>query len=305
IIFTVGLTLLTYPFFSDLLGIPRSYLLYIVPSISMPILILGLLFLTIAIVRRRVRTVLGSVSGFLICLGAGATLAVGLYDHDYPTLAIFTAVLAFSLLGLIGSSEVEIDEKWNAILWSPIPPSLGAIALFYLRIQAIRIEATIAAFLIVGLLVVSLYLALTYVRIMPIKIRAPLWTSLSIMSGLLAYFSSFMVEWYFEASVFFCFFVASWFLFPVTGRERIQLFYSPLFFSVTGFAFSSVFGYDIQSVMLAFTVLFFFISRDIKEREVERAQLVYYRIGILILVFVCLALFVLTASLELLELVAA
>ena len=53
--FSVGLGILSYPFFSELMSMPLGGLLYAVPSITIPTLILGLLLMVMAIFRRRVK----------------------------------------------------------------------------------------------------------------------------------------------------------------------------------------------------------------------------------------------------------
>ncbi len=301
IAFSVGLGIVSYPFFSELMSMPQGGLLYAVPSITIPTLILGLLFMTMAIVRRRVRSTLGSISGFLISSGAGITIAVALYEKGYWYLALFTAILAFCFLGLIIQVEAVIDEKYTSVLFVPIPISVGSIILYYLLIPAISIEAKFTAFVLATLVVVLIFLASTYFNIIPSKIRGALWIALSVNSGLAAYFSSYMAYYDEVASIYLCFFIASWILYPVTGRKQPQLFYAPLFFSLTGFAFSIFLGTTIQSLLLAIATLLYFVSRYVKEEEQTRPNLVYLRIVILITLVVCLALFGLLFSMGLMQ----
>ncbi|MBE0525502.1 MAG: hypothetical protein IH631_01065, partial [Candidatus Thorarchaeota archaeon] len=76
--------ILSYPFFSEFLNMPIVGFLYVLPSFSFPTMILGLMLLFIGIVRRKVKSSFGSVSGFLSVFGFGVTAFCGLYENGYP-----------------------------------------------------------------------------------------------------------------------------------------------------------------------------------------------------------------------------
>ncbi len=293
-VFTVTLAIATYPFFSELMNMPSVGFLYPVPSVSIPMMILGLMLLAVAIVRRRVKSRFGTVSGFLSAVGFGISATVGLYDNGHPYLAVFVAVFCVCLTGLIIREEIEISEEYVAIFWVPIPLSISSITFYYLYTIANTLEAQILAVFLAIFPAICLFLVSTLFGWIPKKMRNTLWTTLSVLSGLIAYLSSYLAVYPFLASVYLSVLIAALVLFPVTGRKMTQLFLAPVAFAVTGFAFTFVLGEFYQSLLLGLAAFLLFISRFLKRRERENPQLVYIRLAVLVALVISIALFVVT-----------
>ena len=77
----------------------------------------------------------------------------------------------------------------------------------------------------------------------------------------------------------------------------IHLFFAPLFFALTGFAFTFLFGEFYQNLLLALASALFFVSRFVKEKRDERPDLGYIawiRVALLITLLLAVGVFVLS-----------
>jgi len=297
VVFVVIFGFVSYPFFSELLNMPIVGFLYIVPSFSFPTMLLGLLLLFIGIVRRKVKTSFGSVSGFLTILGFGVTAFCGLYDNGYPYLAVAMTVLSICLLALIVRREVDVGDEYFLAAWIPIPLSVSAILLYYLYLPAVTIEAQVLAVLLSLFPALCLFIASAYASWIPKNLITPLWIILSLLSGLIAYLSSYLAVFPPLATIYLSVFIASIVMYPVTGRKMIHLFFAPLFFSLTGFAFTFMVGEFYQSLLLALASALFFVSRFVKEKRDESPDKIYIawlRVAILIVLLLAVGVFVVT-----------
>ncbi|MGY5880205.1 MAG: hypothetical protein RTV31_08140 [Candidatus Thorarchaeota archaeon] len=300
VVFVLIFGILSYPFFSELLNMPIAGFLYIVPSFGFPTMILGLLLLFIAIVRRKVKSNFGSVSGFLTVIGFGATAFCGLYDNGYPYLAVAVTILSICLLALILRRELDVGDEYFIGAWVPIPLSVTAIILYYLFVPAVTLEAQILAVLLSLFPACCMYVASAYLSWIPKKLTTPLWIVLSLLSGIIAYLSSYLTFFPSLAAIYLSVFIASFVLYPVTGRKMIHLFFAPLFFALTGFAFTFLFGAVYQNLLLALASALFFVSRFVKEKRDERPDLGYLawlRLVVLVTLLLCVGLFVATVVL--------
>ncbi len=289
--------IISYPFFSELLNMPIVGFLYVVPSVSFPTMILGLMLLFIGIVRRKVESSFGSVSGFLSVIGFGATAFCGLYDNGYPYLAVTATILAICLLALILRRELDVGDEYLVGTWIPIPLTVTAILLYYLYFPAVTLEEQILAILLSAFPACCLYIASTYVSWIPKTVRTPLWIALSLLSGSIAYLSSYLAVFPPLATIYLSVFIASIVMYPVTGRKMIHLFFAPLFFALTGFAFTFLFGQFYQNLLLALASALFFVSRFVKEKRDESPEKVYLawlRVAILIALLLAVAVFVIS-----------
>ncbi|MBY8998148.1 MAG: hypothetical protein KGD60_10475 [Candidatus Thorarchaeota archaeon] len=295
IAFVTVFGIISYPFFSELLNMPIVGFLYIVPSFSFPAMILGLLLLFIGIVRRKVKSSFGSVSGFLSVFGFGVTAFCGLYDNGYPYLAVTFTILSICLLALILRRELDIGDEYFIGAWIPIPLSVTAILLYYLYIPAVTLEAQILAVLLSLFPACCLYIASAYVSWIPKILKSPLWIVLSLLSGTIAYLSSYLAVFPPLATIYLSVFIASIVMFPVTGKKMTHLFFAPLFFALTGFAFTFLFGELYQNLLLALASALFFVSRFVKEKRDERPDLGYIawiRVAILLALLLAVGVFV-------------
>jgi hypothetical protein len=297
IAFVVIFAILSYPFFSELLNMPIVGFLYVIPNISFPTMILGLMLLFIGIVRRKVKSSFGSVSGFLSILGFGMTAFCGLYENGYPYLAAAFTVLSICLLALILRRELDVGEEYFLGGWIPIPLSVMAIILYYLYIPSIALEGQILAILLSAFPACCMYIASSYVSWVPISARKPLWILLSVLSGTIAYLSSYLAFFPPLAAIYLSVFIASFVMYPVTGRKMIHLFFAPLFFALTGFAFTLLFGEFYQNLLVALASALFFVSRYVKEKRDEHPNLIYIawiRVAILVVLLLCVGVFVIS-----------
>ena len=74
-----------------------------------------------------------------------------------------------------------------------------------------------------------------------------------------------------------------------------HLFFAPLSFAITGFAFTFIFGEFYQNLLLALASALFFVSRFVKEKRDERPDLGYIawlRVAILIALLLAVGVFV-------------
>ena len=287
--------IINYPFFSELLNMPIAGFLYIVPSFSFPTMLLGLMLLFIGIVRRKVKSSFGSVSGFLSVLGFGATAFCGLYENGYPYLAVAITILSLCLLALILRRELDVGDEYFIGAWIPIPLCVTAILMYYLYFPAVTLEAQILAILLSVFPACCLYIASAYASWIPKILRTPLWIVLSLLSGSIAYLSSYLAVFPPLASIYLSVFIASIVMYPVTGRKMTHLFFAPLSFAITGFAFTFIFGEFYQNLLLALASALFFVSRFVKEKRDERPDLGYIawlRVAILIALLLAVGVFV-------------
>lgn len=287
--------IISYPFFSELLNMPIVGFLYVIPNISFPTMILGLMLLFIGIVRRKVKSSFGSVSGFLSVLGFGVTAFCGLYENGYPYLAVAFTVLSICLLALIFRRELDVGDEYFLGAWIPIPLSVMAIVLYYLYIPSIALEGQILAILLSAFPACCMYIASSYASWIPKTVRTPLWIILSLLAGTIAYLSSYLAFFPPLAAIYLSVFIASFVMYPVTGKKMIHLFFAPLFFALTGFAFTFLFGELYQNLLLALASALFFVSRFVKEKRDERPDRVYIawiRVAILITLLLSVGVFV-------------
>jgi hypothetical protein len=301
LLFVVVIAVLSRPLFSELLNMPTDGLFYEVPGFTIPTAIIGLLMLFIAIVRRRVRTRLGLLSGLYAAFGGGVTAIVFLFDHGYQVLSLFSGIIAVCGTGLMLKGELRLDPRRITMLWMPIPPSISA-SLFYYMLPA---SATPDSFLLAMLLSFTptfmLYLLSTTVNWIQKDYRELLWSLLAVMTGVIAYLGSYILiipPFDQVAGIYLGVFVASIIMYPVTARSARQLFLSPLFFALTGFAYTFVLGPVYQSLLLATAAFLLFVSRYIKEKEAANPRLVYLRLIVLISLVASIVAFGITTGLE-------
>ncbi|MHA1903630.1 MAG: hypothetical protein ACW968_06840 [Candidatus Thorarchaeota archaeon] len=297
VIFTVLFGILSRPFFSELINMTQGGLFYEVPSFSVPLLILGMLLLAVAIVRRKVRTPYGSMSGTLGLIGLGITITVALYDYGYAYNSVFVAILSFCFTGLAMRSAIGLGRRWIALFWSPIPICIAAISLqfFYSPTESIRNQMFAVSLAI--LIAAFLYLSSSYSKWISSTSIKPTWIILAGLAGIVIFLAPFTNEFPLLASIYLSVLIASIVMFPATGRSMKQIFLSPLFFSLTGFAFMFVFGELYQSLLLALAASLLFVSLYIKEKEVENPKLVYARIAVLLILVSCIAIFAVSVAL--------
>ncbi|TXT55628.1 MAG: membrane protein of unknown function [Candidatus Thorarchaeota archaeon] len=289
--FTITIAVFSFPFFSELVAMPPTGSLYVVPSISLPMSILGMMLLVIAIIRRQVKTSFGSVSLFLISIGLGATTASWLTEYGEFLLAGSLGILALSIAGLVVISEADKTQKWRTIFWVPIPAALGVILLDRLLIAAVTLDIQILVFTLSVLATSVLYTISTSLGYLPKKLGNPLWITKSISLGVIVYIASQLATFSLVASGYLTIVMASIVLFPVIGKDSKYVFFSLLFFGVTGFAYTSVFGIFLQSLMLALAVSFLFFALFIREKEKDNPNLVYLRLVVLIALVASIAIF--------------
>ncbi|MFX1471536.1 MAG: hypothetical protein ACFFBM_03445 [Promethearchaeota archaeon] len=301
LLFVAVIGVLSRPLFSELLNMPPTGLFYEIPGFSIPTAIIGLMMLFIAIVRRRVRTRFGLFSGLYAAFGGGITAIVFLFDHGYQVLSFFSAIIAVCGTGLMLKGELQLDPRRIALLWLPIPPSISASLFYYMLPSSSTLDSLLLAMLLSFTPTFMLYLLSTTVNWVPKTQRELLWSLLAIMTGVIAYLSSYILiipPFDQVAGIYLGVFVASIIFYPVTARSARQLFLSPLFFALTGFAYTFVLGPVYQSLLLATAAFLLFVSRYIKEREAMNPRLVYLRLIVLIALVASIAAFGITTGLE-------
>ena len=306
LLFVVVIAVLSRPLFSELLNMPTDGLLYEVPGFSVPIAIIGLLMLFIAIVRRRVRTRFGLVSGLYAAFGGGVTAIVYLFDHGYQVLSLFSAIIAVCGTGLILKGELQLDPRRITMLWLPIPLSIS-LSLFYYMLPASSIlDSFLLAMLTSFAPTFMLYLLSTTVNWISKRYRELFWSILAVMTGTIAYLGSYLLvvpPFDQVAGIYLGVFVASIIMYPVTARSARQLFLSPLFFALTGFAYTIVLGPVYRSLLLAAAAFLFFVSRYLKEKETMNPRLVYLRLVVLVTLVACIAMFAIATGLEIISVI--
>ncbi len=285
-IFALGLSYFSQSFFSDLIGMNPGSVLYWVPRYSMSVMILGLLLLTIAIIRRRVKSLFG-VSCILIALGGTAvTTSTWLLDHGFVLLSIGLGVVFTSLGGLSVLLEKRIEGARISVFWVPIPVAVSLIISEFLGFTPMSLSLAI--------MIGTLFLLLsTFTRLLNESLRTALWIATSLTSAMTTYLIS--LSWFPALlSFYLAMFVAAWVIFPVALRVSKHLFAAPLFFAITGFAFTSLtsaIGEFVQGLLLALAPFLLFTALFIKEREAEQPRLAYVRLVILFALIGSLVLF--------------
>ncbi|MHA2356855.1 MAG: hypothetical protein ACXADC_16915, partial [Candidatus Thorarchaeota archaeon] len=303
VLFVAIIGVLSRPLFSELLNMPPSGVFYEVPGFSMPAAILGLLMLFFAIVRGQVRTRFGLFSGLFAAFGGGITAFVVLFDYGYQILSLYSGIIAICGTGLILKGELQLKPKQITILWIPIPVSLSASLFYYLLQTAGSLDSILLALLLSLTPTFMLYLLSTTADWIPKNQRELLWSILAVMTGVIAYLGSYLLmipPFDQVAGIYLGVFVASLIMYPVTARSARQLFLSPLFFALTGFAYTFVLGPVYQSLLLASAAFLLFVSRYIKEKEAVNPRLVYLRLIVLLALVASIAAFSITTGLEIL-----
>ncbi|MBD3404746.1 MAG: hypothetical protein GF411_01265 [Candidatus Lokiarchaeota archaeon] len=290
-VFTTTIAILSFPFFSDLIQMPPTGALYLVPSITLPMTILGMMLLVIAIIRRQVKTTFGSVSLFLMSLGLGITGASWLTEQGDIVLAGALGVLAFSMAGLIAIVEAEKSTVWRSIFWTPIPAALGTVLLDRLMVGAITIDLQVFAVSISLLAICCLYTISTYLDYLPRRISNPLWIVQAISLGVAVYIASLFAAFSTVSAGYLSLIATSVVLIPVIGKDSKFVFLSLFFFGLTGFAYTFVFGIFIQSLLLALAVSLLFFAFFVREREKENPRLVYLRLVVLLALVASIVIF--------------
>ncbi|MFW9806687.1 MAG: hypothetical protein ACFFFK_08165, partial [Candidatus Thorarchaeota archaeon] len=304
LLFVAIVAVLSRPLFSELIDMPADGLFYEVPSFSIPIAIIGLLMFFIAIVRRRVRTRFGLVSGLYAAFGGGVTAIVFLFDHGYQVLSLFSAIIAVCGTGLMLKGELQLDPRRITMLWLPIPPSISLSLFYYMLPTSSAPDSFLLAMLISFAPAFMLYLLSTTVHWISKRYRELFWSILAVMTGTITYLGSYLLiipPFDQVASIYLGVFVASLIMYPVTARSARQLFLSPLFFAVTGFAYTIVLGPVYLSLLLATAAFLLFVSRYIKEKETTNPRLVYLRLLVLVALVVCIATFAIATGLEIIS----
>ena len=301
LLFVAVIGVLSRPLFSELLNMPPTGMFYEVPGFSIPTAIIGLMMLFIAILRRRVRTRFGLFSGLYAAFGGGITAIVFLFDHGYQVLSFFSAIIAVCGTGLMLKGELQLDPRRITLLWLPIPPSISASLLYYMLPSSSTLDSLLLAMFLSFSPTFMLYLLSTTVNWISKTHRESLWSLLAIMTGVIAYLGSYILiipPFDQVAGIYLGVFVASIIFYPVTARSARQLFLSPLFFALTGFAYTFVLGPVYQSLLLATAAFLLFVSRYIKEKEATNPRLVYLRLLVLVALVASIAAFGITTGLE-------
>ncbi|MFW9847747.1 MAG: hypothetical protein ACFFF4_01320 [Candidatus Thorarchaeota archaeon] len=289
--FSCGLSWLSYPFFSELLGMTPGGILYIIPNIGIPILMLGILLLSVSVIRRTYKSSFGTVSIIISLLGGAFTGSSWLFDHGLMVESVVTAIIITCLSGLALLRESQLHKKWVSVLWVPIPLSVAIFVFSILYPVESATQLLPLAISVSGLVGLLLLLLSTYSRLLPDMAKSSLWILTSITSASATFSVSISIGFPLLASIYLSVFVMSWVLFPVTLKQYRYLFLAPLFFSLTGFAFTFVFGEYYQGLLLALSSFLLFIVLFIKEREIRNPKLAYLRLAILLILLGSLAIF--------------
>ena len=266
--------------------------------------LLALNSLQVLKVRRRVRTRFGLLSGLYAAFGGGVTAIVFLFDHGYQALSLFSAIIAVCGTGLMLKGELQLDPRHITMLWLPIPPSISLSLLYYMLPSSGSTDSFLLAMLISFSPMLMLYLLSTTVNWISKRHREMLWSILAVMTGTITYFGSYLLivpPFNQVAGIYLGVFVASIIMYPVTAKSARQLFLSPLFFSLTGFAYTIVLGPVYRSLLLAAAAFLLFVSRYVKEKETMNPRLVYFRLVVLVALVACIATFAIATGLEILS----
>ena len=291
LMFTIGLSYLSGSFFSELMGMNPSGLLYSVPTISMPVFILGMLLLTIAVVRRRVKSSFGVSCVVISLAGAALTSSSWLFDQGQQILAMCLGAILFCIGGISVLIEEGISGAKVSALWAPIPVSAAAVVFSFLIHSSTDYGAAPVASSVAAMVGSLILLLSAYSRLFPESARDPLWTITALSTGATAYLILLITHIPLLASFYFAVFVASWILYPVIFKISKYLFSSFLFFALTGFAFAFVFGEVYQGLLLALSSFLLFIALFIKEKERKRPRLAYLRLAVLLVLLGSLVVF--------------
>ncbi|MHA1907435.1 MAG: hypothetical protein ACW98Y_09090, partial [Candidatus Thorarchaeota archaeon] len=289
--FSTGLSWLSYPFFSELLGMTPGGFLYFVPSVGIPILMLGILLLSVSVIRRTVNTSFGTACAIISMAGAALTGSSWLFDHGLMVESVVTGVVLTCMSGLALLRESQLHKRWVSALWVPIPLSLAVFAFSFLYPIGAATNLLPLAISVSALAGLLMLLLSAYSRLLPDSATRSLWIITSGTSAIATYSVALTLGFPILASVYLSVFVMSWVLFPVTVKQHRHLFFAPLFFSLTGFAFTFVFGEYYQGLLLALSSFLLFIVLFVKERESKNPRLAYLRLGLLVLLLGSLAIF--------------
>ncbi|MFW9907582.1 MAG: hypothetical protein ACFFEF_03330 [Candidatus Thorarchaeota archaeon] len=292
--FTICLSWLSYPFFSEFLNMNPLSFAYVIPSIGIPILVLGFLLLSISIIRRTVRSSFGSASFMIALFGAATTGTSWLFDHGFMLESTAVGVILVCLSILIFMRERHIMGRWVSAIWSPIPLSLGVLIFSFIYPVGSPIELLPLALSVSAMIGLFLLLLSAYSRLMPNRVKTPLWVMTGASSAIATYMVSVEASFPVLASIYLAVFVMSWVMFPLTHRQYRHLFNAPLFFALTGFAFTFVFGEYYQGLLLALASFLLFIVLFVKEREPRNPKLAYLRLFMLMVLLAFIAVFGIT-----------
>ena len=289
--FTLGLSILTYPFFSDLFLMSTTSILYPIPSFSFPIALLGLLLFTIAIIRRKVKRTFGSISVMIALVGFGITGTIALIEYGFLLLSLSGSIASVCILGIVFRRVKSLDKLWLTRFWSPIPLCLIPV---FMQFSILHGFSQILQFftLILSLLpVFSLYIISTKYELIPSFYQNPLWICIALVSSIITFMASFLGSVPILAAFYLSIIVGSIISYPAVSKNTTQLFMAVFFFALTGFAFSFIFIPYHQSFLPALAAALLFVSRFIREKESEIPNLVYARIVVLLILIASLALF--------------
>jgi hypothetical protein len=289
--FSAGLSWLSFPFFSELLGMTPGGLLYMIPNVGVPILILGVLLLSISVIRRTVYTTFGTTCAVISMAGAALTGSSWLLNHGLMVESVITSVILMCLSGLALLRESQLHKRWVYAIWVPIPLSVAVFVFRFLYPVGSATNLLPLAISVSALLGLMMLLLSAYSRLLPESARSTLWIVTSGSSTVATYSVAMTVGFPLLASIYLSVFVMSWVLFPVTVKQHRHLFFAPLFFALTGFAFTFVFGEYYQGLLLALSSFLLFIVLFVKERESKMPKLAYVRLGLLIVLLGSLAVF--------------
>lgn len=284
---TLVIGTLSYPFFSELIGMQPGTLLYAIPSYSVPLGLFGLLLISIAAIRRGVQSPFGMSSIGVLITGMSLSAASFLIDRGLviPALSGSWAMVFMSLT--VFANHLDKDETILRSMFITVPISIALffVSFFYspeMSINMLTISVGLSLVLCFSLFVGSIRVGLASE-----SLSRPLQVGIAFASALITYavadFAFFALP-----CIYLSAFVMSWLLLPVARREHLHLFNAPLFFSLTGFGFTFVFGELIQGLLLAMAALLLFVSLYIRDRENENPQLVYARLIALLALIGCL-----------------
>ena len=292
ILVVLGVGYLSFPFFSELVAMQSGGPLYVVPSYSMPLMLLGLLFITATAARRKVKTKFGW-SGVLTALaGGGLTGITWLLDRDLGLLAAATTMTMISVIVTAANRVRTVDIVRIAVGWAPTPVACGIALISVLDPPASGLSLQVVVIGLSVLVTSILLVASEKINLMPRNMTRYFMVIIAFTSGVMTYASAELASMDFLARVYLSVFVVSWLVLPIARRDWMYLFYAPLFFSLTGFAFTFVFGQLSQSLLLAVAAFLLFITLLVRDREKTRPRLVYLRLALLLLLVGCFAAFV-------------
>jgi hypothetical protein len=289
--FTFGLGFLTYPFFSELIFMSPSSILYPIPSFSIPIALLGLLLFTIAIIRRKVKRTFGSISVMIALAGLWITSTVALIDYGFLLFSFSGFVASICILGILVQRVRMLDRIWLTRFWSPLPVCLIPIFMQFTILVESSLIIQVFTFILSLLPIFCLYLLSTKYELIPSEYQNPLWIVIAFVSSAITYVASILGSVPLYPALYLSIIVGSIISYPAVTKNTSQLFIAIFFFALTGFAFSFIFAPFYQSLLPATSAALLFVSRFIREKESEIPRLVYARIIVLLILIASLALF--------------